>query len=264
MCRGIAELKPMFAIGERTAYHSLNFGYINGEILRRVDGRPIGQFLEEEICKPLGIRGAYLGVPDSELHRMAVLTDAPPAPAEYDARMVGEPAGSHRGQGLQQTRGVAGRDSRLGRRVQRSRPRAALRHVGQLGRSSTACACCPRRAFAQASSCRATSGTRSIGSACGVRSATGARATPVPLASPEAFGHVGGRRLVRLRRPCAQAGYRLREELLHVPKRRRRESRQAAAHAVRRGHRSRLRRPRSEENLEEKDLSRRREGARGR
>jgi len=95
MCRGIADLTPMFPIGERTAYHSLNYGYINGEILRRVDGRSIAQFLQEEICAPLHIDGAYLGVPDSELHRVAVLTDAPPAPAEYDARMVGEPAGSH-------------------------------------------------------------------------------------------------------------------------------------------------------------------------
>jgi CubicO group peptidase (beta-lactamase class C family) len=95
MCRGIADLTPMFPIGERTAYHSLNYGYINGEILRRVDGRSIAQFLQEEICTPLGIDGAYLGVPDSELHRVAVLTDAPPAPPDYDARMVGEPAGSH-------------------------------------------------------------------------------------------------------------------------------------------------------------------------
>jgi len=95
MCRGIAELTPMFPIGQRTAYHSLNYGYINGEILRRVDGRPIAQFLQEEICEPLRLDGAYLGVPDSELYRVAVLTDGPPAPADYDARMVGEPAGSH-------------------------------------------------------------------------------------------------------------------------------------------------------------------------
>src|SRR5690349_3567027 len=95
MCRGIADLAPMFPIGQRTAYHSLNYGYINGEILRRVDGRTIAQFLQQEICKPLGIDGAYLGVPDSELGRVAVLTDGPPAPADYDARMVGEPAGSH-------------------------------------------------------------------------------------------------------------------------------------------------------------------------
>lgn len=95
MCRGIADLTPMFPIGERTAYHSLNYGHINGEILRRVDGRTIGRFLQEEVCEPLGIDGMYLGVPDSELARVAVLTDAPPAPPEYDARMVGEPAGSY-------------------------------------------------------------------------------------------------------------------------------------------------------------------------
>jgi CubicO group peptidase (beta-lactamase class C family) len=94
MVRGIADLTPMFPIGERTAYHSLNYGYIIGEILRRVDGRTIAQFLQEEICEPLGIDGAYFGVPERELHRVAVLTDAPPAPPEYDARMVGEPAGS--------------------------------------------------------------------------------------------------------------------------------------------------------------------------
>jgi CubicO group peptidase (beta-lactamase class C family) len=95
MCRGIAASKPMYPIGQRTAYHSLNYGYINGEILRRVDGRPIGQFLQDEIAKPLGTNGLYLGVPDSELRRVALLTDAPPAPAAYDASMVGEPAGSY-------------------------------------------------------------------------------------------------------------------------------------------------------------------------
>jgi CubicO group peptidase (beta-lactamase class C family) len=95
MCRGIADLTPMFPIGQRTAYHSLNYGHINGEILRRVDGRSIGQFLQDEVCKPLRTNGIFLGVPDSELNRVAILTDGPPAPADYDARMVGEPAGSH-------------------------------------------------------------------------------------------------------------------------------------------------------------------------
>jgi CubicO group peptidase (beta-lactamase class C family) len=95
MCRGIADLTPMFPIGQRTAYHSLNYGYINGEILRRVDGRSIGQFLQDEICKPLKTNGIFLGVPDADLGRVAVLTDGPPAPAEYDASMVGEPAGSY-------------------------------------------------------------------------------------------------------------------------------------------------------------------------
>jgi CubicO group peptidase (beta-lactamase class C family) len=95
MCKGIAALKPMFPIGQRTAYHSMNYGFINGEILRRVDGRTIGKFLQDEVTTPLGSNGLYLGVPTSELGRVAVLKDAPPAPPEYDARMVGEPAGSY-------------------------------------------------------------------------------------------------------------------------------------------------------------------------
>ena len=93
MCRGIADLTPMFEPSIRTAYASLTFGHMVGEVIRRIDGRPIGRFLQEEISGPLGI-DVYLGVPDQALSRVAVLTDAPPAPPEYDARMVGEPAGS--------------------------------------------------------------------------------------------------------------------------------------------------------------------------
>jgi CubicO group peptidase (beta-lactamase class C family) len=65
-----------------------------GEVIRRIDGRPIGQFLREEVSEPLGDIDVYLGVPDNRLDQVAVLTDAPPPPPRYDARMVGEPAGS--------------------------------------------------------------------------------------------------------------------------------------------------------------------------
>ena len=112
MCRGIADLTPMFPIGQRTAYHSLNYGYINGEILRRVDGRTIDQFLQDEICKPLKINGLYLGVPDSELRRVAVLKDAPPAPAAYDASHGRRASRLLRRQGVQPARGHQGRDPR--------------------------------------------------------------------------------------------------------------------------------------------------------
>jgi CubicO group peptidase (beta-lactamase class C family) len=95
MCRGIADLTPMFAPGERTAYASLTFGHMAGEIIRRIDGRPIGQFLQEEVARPLGGLDVYLGAPDTALPRVAVLEDGPSAPPTYDSRMVGEPAGSH-------------------------------------------------------------------------------------------------------------------------------------------------------------------------
>jgi CubicO group peptidase (beta-lactamase class C family) len=93
MCRGIADLTPMFSPGERTSYASLTFGHMIGEVIRRIDGRSIGQFCQEELAGKLGA-DIYLGVPDGLLERVAVLKDGPSAPPEYEARMVGEPAGS--------------------------------------------------------------------------------------------------------------------------------------------------------------------------
>jgi CubicO group peptidase (beta-lactamase class C family) len=94
MVRGIADLAPMFPPGERTSYASLTFGHMIGEVIRRADGRSIGQVLQQEIAQPLGGLDVYLGVPDAALARVAVLEDGPAAPPEYDRRMVGEPAGS--------------------------------------------------------------------------------------------------------------------------------------------------------------------------
>jgi CubicO group peptidase (beta-lactamase class C family) len=93
MCRGIADLTPMFEPGQRTSYASLTYGHMIGEVIRRADGRQISQVLEDEVAQPLNA-DIYLGVPDSALSRVAVLKDGPPAPAHYDIRMVGEPAGS--------------------------------------------------------------------------------------------------------------------------------------------------------------------------
>jgi CubicO group peptidase (beta-lactamase class C family) len=95
MVGGIADLVPMFPPGERTSYASLTYGHMIGEVIRRIDGRSIGQFLQDEIARPLGGIDVYLGVPSEALERVAVLVDGPAAPPDYDARMVGEPAGSH-------------------------------------------------------------------------------------------------------------------------------------------------------------------------
>jgi CubicO group peptidase (beta-lactamase class C family) len=40
--------------GTRSAYHAFTFGYILGELVRRVSGRPFAQFVVEEITQPLG------------------------------------------------------------------------------------------------------------------------------------------------------------------------------------------------------------------
>jgi CubicO group peptidase (beta-lactamase class C family) len=93
MVRALETAVPVFEPGTTNAYHTLNWGWLVGEIVRRADpqGRPLDVFVREEVLGPLGIRDVYLGVPDSELGRVApVLIPAPPAPAPielYEASM---------------------------------------------------------------------------------------------------------------------------------------------------------------------------------
>jgi CubicO group peptidase (beta-lactamase class C family) len=76
MVEHIAQLTPLYAPGTTSAYHSLVFGWLVGEIVHRADpaGRDFGTIVREEICVPLGIEDLWLGVPDSALPRVAFLT----------------------------------------------------------------------------------------------------------------------------------------------------------------------------------------------
>ncbi len=73
VCRATAQLKPQWEPGTQTGYHALTYGWMLGEVLRRVDGRPIDQFLQDEVCRPLGIEGMYFGVPAEAEARVATL-----------------------------------------------------------------------------------------------------------------------------------------------------------------------------------------------
>lgn len=80
MCAAIASLAPLWAPGTTVCYHAWTFGWIIGALVRRIDGRPIAQFAQEEICQPLGIADFYLGLPDAAEGRVAALTEAPSEP----------------------------------------------------------------------------------------------------------------------------------------------------------------------------------------
>jgi CubicO group peptidase (beta-lactamase class C family) len=72
-------LEPLWEPGTANGYHAFTFGYLVGEILRRVDGRDVPTFLREELAGPLELDGLYIGTPASEHHRIAPLL-RPPAP----------------------------------------------------------------------------------------------------------------------------------------------------------------------------------------
>jgi CubicO group peptidase (beta-lactamase class C family) len=53
--RALAEEAPHWEPGTAHGYHSLSFGHLVGELVRRIDGRDLGRFFREEIAQPLGI-----------------------------------------------------------------------------------------------------------------------------------------------------------------------------------------------------------------
>ncbi len=66
----LAALAPMWKPGEGSGYHPLTWGYLAGELVRRVDGRSLGTVLREDICEPLEL-DYRIGTPDTEHPRCA-------------------------------------------------------------------------------------------------------------------------------------------------------------------------------------------------
>jgi CubicO group peptidase (beta-lactamase class C family) len=65
ICGAIAQLSPQWTPGTRIEYHAMTYGWILGEVLRRVDGRAFPELLRDEICRPLGITTLFAGLPAS-------------------------------------------------------------------------------------------------------------------------------------------------------------------------------------------------------
>ncbi len=55
MAGALARQAPVWEPGEKTGYHAATFGWLVGEVIRRVDGRSVGTFIREEIAEPLGV-----------------------------------------------------------------------------------------------------------------------------------------------------------------------------------------------------------------
>jgi CubicO group peptidase (beta-lactamase class C family) len=58
------------------AYHALTYGWLCGELVRRVDGRSIGRFFAEEVADPLGL-DIWIGLPSELEPRVSQLAYSP-------------------------------------------------------------------------------------------------------------------------------------------------------------------------------------------
>jgi CubicO group peptidase (beta-lactamase class C family) len=75
----LAAEAPWWEPGTRHGYHALSFGYLVGEVVRRVDGRSLGSFFRQEFSEPLGL-DFHIGLAEPEDARVAELLAAPPSP----------------------------------------------------------------------------------------------------------------------------------------------------------------------------------------
>ena len=62
MLERLYELRPAVHQDRRLAYHAASSGYLLSEIIRRVDGRGVRQFMREEVTEPLGLTCFDFGI----------------------------------------------------------------------------------------------------------------------------------------------------------------------------------------------------------
>lgn len=73
MVSALERAEPAYEPGTRHGYHGLTYGWLVGELVRRVSGRSIARFVEEELTRPLGLDGLYVGCPPEQRARVASL-----------------------------------------------------------------------------------------------------------------------------------------------------------------------------------------------
>lgn len=77
--RLLADQAPDWVPGTEPGYHSITFGYLVGEVVRRITQRSLGTVFRQEIAEPLGA-DFYIGLPASEDARVADLIPPPGLP----------------------------------------------------------------------------------------------------------------------------------------------------------------------------------------
>jgi CubicO group peptidase (beta-lactamase class C family) len=59
MAQAIELQEPLWEPGAQGCYHTFTMGYLCGELVRRVSGRSLGQFVREEISGPMDLDFCY-------------------------------------------------------------------------------------------------------------------------------------------------------------------------------------------------------------
>jgi CubicO group peptidase (beta-lactamase class C family) len=80
----LAAQPPWWKPGTASGYHALNQGHLVGEVIRRIDGRSLGRFFQEEIAGPLGA-DFHIGLDPQNFERASNVVAPPPIPFDFDS-----------------------------------------------------------------------------------------------------------------------------------------------------------------------------------
>jgi CubicO group peptidase (beta-lactamase class C family) len=98
---GVAAGAPAWEPGTRHGYHGVTFGWLVGELVRRISGARLGGFFEAEVARRLG-RGdggsggdgsvaCSIGTPETELASVATVMEFPVKPGQEGALLAIDP-----------------------------------------------------------------------------------------------------------------------------------------------------------------------------
>jgi len=70
MVSRLAKAEPDFDPGTANGYQAVTFGWLVGELIRRISGLAVPEFIQQRIVQALGLDGLYIGDADTQMDRL--------------------------------------------------------------------------------------------------------------------------------------------------------------------------------------------------
>jgi CubicO group peptidase (beta-lactamase class C family) len=88
MCAALAAETPWWTPGTAHGYHAVTFGWLVGEVVRRITGKSLGTYFRDEVAEPLGV-DFHIGLSEEEHGRVAEMSTLPPPAPGTDGVQLG-------------------------------------------------------------------------------------------------------------------------------------------------------------------------------
>ena len=85
-CAALAGAAPMWEPGTRAGYHGVTYGWLVGEVIRRITGDTVDAAVQREVVEPLGLDAMRIGWPEARRDQRADLLVASSPTARFEER----------------------------------------------------------------------------------------------------------------------------------------------------------------------------------